>query len=325
MNGFAITFIVLFSIGFPFALISFSGYRFEDSYNDDCTHVLKWVSGIIVGVSLIFLLIPCISFVQEGEIGIVETFGFIDENYHDAGIVFKNPFSKLIIIDKKTKEYTMSSISTEGEKEGDDSIKTISSDVVKVSLNTTIFYRIRPDMASALYKEVGLDFDEKIIRPLYRTIARESSTKFKAMEIFSSNISDYEEEIKAKFESNSTFSKYFILENVSNKDMNLPNTIQVAINEKISAGQELQEMEFKISQEENKIQIKKSEADGIAKAQNEIQANLTGKYLMWYQIDALKAIADSDCQAIILMPFDSSLSPNFNINEIGNVNNNGKN
>ncbi len=53
--------------------------------------------------------------------------------------------------------------------QGDDAIRVLSADGLEVVIDLTVLYKIMPDKAPAIYKGIGPDYKDKIVRPITRT------------------------------------------------------------------------------------------------------------------------------------------------------------
>jgi hypothetical protein len=73
--------------------------------------------------------------VPPGQAGVVVLFGTVREQVLPSGLHFINPFSQVVEMEVRTRNYTMSGIADEGQKKGDDSIPVITSDGLTVKLD----------------------------------------------------------------------------------------------------------------------------------------------------------------------------------------------
>ena len=66
----------------------------------------------------------------------------------------------LIAINKKPSEIV------QGDKTGDDAIRVLSADGLEVIVDLTVLYRVLPNEAPRILKEIGTDYRNTIVRPL---------------------------------------------------------------------------------------------------------------------------------------------------------------
>ncbi len=143
--------------------------------------------GRLIGVLLIVLGIIFSSIVQinAGEIGIKVLFGSVKKDVLQSGLHFVNPLYEIKKVDVKTQNYTMSGVNDEGGKAGDDAIRVLTSDGLEVTIDLTVLYRVGAIDAPKLYQQTGLDYKDKIVRPITRTKIRDNAVYYQAIELFS--------------------------------------------------------------------------------------------------------------------------------------------
>ena len=115
--------------------------------------------------------------------------------------------------------YTMSSNPTEGQKQGDDSIKARTSDGQEVSLDCTLIFQIDPDNAVRIHIDWQGRYVEDFVRPVMRGLVRTLVSQYKADEVNSSKRLDLERDINKQmrdiFEEKGFTVDRFILRNIS--------------------------------------------------------------------------------------------------------------
>ncbi len=104
-----------------------------------------------------------------------------------------------------------------------------------------------------------------------------------------------------------------VLENVLLRDIELPQRVRDAINDKIAAEQESQKMVYVLTKEKQEAERKRVEAAGIADAQKIISTSLSGQYLQYNYIQTLKALAGSNNSTFVITPMDQKLTPLINV------------
>jgi len=144
--------------------------------------------GTFVGLGFIILGIIISSFIQidAGQIGVQKLFGNVQNNVLYSGLHFINPLMEVDRMDVKTQNYTMSGVHDEGQKNGDDAIRVLSADGLEVTIDLTVLYRVILIDATRLVKETGLDYEDKIVRPIARTRIRDNAVYYDAVALFSS-------------------------------------------------------------------------------------------------------------------------------------------
>jgi len=249
---------------------------------------------------LIGIATACIVQIDAGHVGVQKLFGNIQKDVLQSGLHFVNPLVDVIETDVKTKNYTMSGVEDEGHKSGDDAIKVLTLDGLEVTIDLTVLYRVIPADAPRLLREVGSDYEDKIVRPISRTKIRDNAVYYEAIALYSTRRDEFQQRIFKSIEDE--FRKRgLLLENLLVRNITLPASVRNTIEQKISAEQEAQKMQFVLAKERQEAERKRVEAQGIADYQRIISESLTEKQLQYEQIKAMKELAASDNSKIIMM------------------------
>jgi len=148
----------------------------------------------VVVVGLITMAAGC-KVVGAGKVGVITRFGKVSPNSLDSGIHLISPLKRVHQMSVRTEEYTMAAASSEGEKTGDDSISCLSAEGLKVDLDITVLYKLDSTKASEVYRDLGEEYVEKIIRPVIRGNIRGIVGKYMAKEVYSVKRDEVEEKI----------------------------------------------------------------------------------------------------------------------------------
>ena len=112
--------------------------------------------GLILLISGVFS--KCITIIKPGNVGVKVLFGRVFENdILENGMHVINPLMNIEVFNSKTQNYTMSGIHDEGNKEGDDAIKVLSSDGLEITMDLSVLYKVNPKSAPKILKEIGSD------------------------------------------------------------------------------------------------------------------------------------------------------------------------
>lgn len=255
-----------------------------------------------VGIVLIVIgaLNACVKQIDAGQIGVSSLFGKVSNEVLTPGLNFVNPLVNVYNVDIKTLNYTMSGVHNEGEKDGDDAIRVLTSDGLEVTIDLTVLYRVVGTEAPRLIRETGLDYKDKIVRPLTRTKIRDNAVYFTAIDLYSNKRDQFQNKIFTSIEAD--FKKRgLILEQLLLRNITLPNNVKTSIEEKIKAEQDAQKMEFVLQKEKQEAERKRVEAQGIADYQRIISTGLNDKQLQYEQIQMMKGLITSPNSKVIVM------------------------
>jgi regulator of protease activity HflC (stomatin/prohibitin superfamily) len=225
--------------------------------------------------------------VPAGETGVYELFGRVSDQEKSSGLHFVIPVARVIPISIRTEEYTMSIVQGEGVRYGADAITVLTSEGLKLDLDMTVFYRLQEDKASDIYTTLGLNYDEKIIRPEIRGGIREITAQYTAQELYSNKRDEAAVAIKDRLVSKLE-PRGIIIEDVLIRNIQLPERLEASIQEKLAAEQEAQRMEFVLQKEEKEADRKIIEAEGQRDAQQIINQSLSSQYLQYLYIQNLQ-------------------------------------
>jgi regulator of protease activity HflC (stomatin/prohibitin superfamily) len=182
----------------------------------------------------------------------------------------------------------------------------LTKDGLEVSIDLSVLYRISAEQAPKLIKEIGVEFKDKIIRPVARTKIRDNAVYYDAIELYSTRRDEFQTRIFKSIE-DEFVKRGLVLENLLLRNITLPQTVKLTIESKINAEQDAQKMQFVLQKEKQEAERKRVEAQGIADYQRIINEGLTDKQLQYEQIKAYKELANSENSKIIVMPNNGKL------------------
>jgi regulator of protease activity HflC (stomatin/prohibitin superfamily) len=256
----------------------------------------------VVGLLIIAagIITSCIIQIDAGQVGVKKLFGQVQNDVLGSGLHFINPLMEVERMDIKTQNYTMSGVHDEGTTEADDAIRVLTADGLEVTIDLTVLYKVLPSDAPKIVRETGLDYTDKIVRPLSRTKIRDNAVYYDAVALYSTKRDEFQQRI---FKSIDTDFKLrgLILEQLLVRNITLPQSVKTTIEQKISAEQEAQKMQFVLQKERQEAERKRVEAQGIADYQRIISEGLTERQLQYESIKAQLELAKSQNSKIIIM------------------------
>lgn len=225
--------------------------------------------------------------VNAGETGVQSLFGKVRDRELSSGFHLKNPFMRVTQMSIRTEEYTMSQSSGEGEKYDDDAIRVLTKEGLEIDLDITVLYRLQEEQASDVYRDIGLNYAEKVIRPAIRSIIREVMAEYEAKDIYSEKRQEATILISERL--TGTLSERGIeLQEVLLRNVELPTDLAASIQQKLQAEQDAERYDFLLQTEEKEAERKRIEAEGQRDAQKIINQSLTSRYLQYLYIESLK-------------------------------------
>lgn len=270
------------------AVVSLAG-RFKNKANDyNYSRTVRIFSIGVVVLAVILIFTSFIRVVPAGHVGVVDVFGNVDMQQRRAGLNLVNPFANLIIMDIQTQERK-------------ESMGVPSKEGLTMNVDISILYRLTPEKASVIYKTVGADYDDVVISPQFRSAVREATVYYEAKALYTSSRDEITNKIFADLEK--MFSERgVIIEKVLLRAIQLPLTVSQAIEEKLKAEQESEQMKFVLTKQSQEAERVIIEAKGIAAAQAIINKTLTPQYLQHEAIQAQVAMANGPNHTVVYIP-----------------------
>jgi regulator of protease activity HflC (stomatin/prohibitin superfamily) len=256
----------------------------------------------IAGVLLILVgaLSSAVVQVDAGQVGVQKLFGKVSENTLESGLNVVNPLVEVATFNIKTQNYTMSASHEEGDQQGDDAIRVLTSDGLEVVIDLTVLYKVIPSRAPTILQQIGTDYKDIVVRPITRTKIRDNAVYYDAISLYSTKRDEFQSRIFKDIEANFK-NRGLLLEQLLIRNINLPASVKQTIESKINAEQEAQKMTFVLQKEKQEAERKRVEAQGIADYQQILSTGLSDKQLQYESIKAQQAIATSPNAKIIIM------------------------
>ncbi len=174
----------------------------------------------------------------------------------------------------------------------------------------SILYRVKPSEVRNLLENVGLNYEQELIAPVFRSALADVSARFMAKDMHTGNRASIEEEVKNMI--NGTLDeKGIIIEQVLMKRIVLPESLSMAIEQKLTAEQQAQQMQFVLERERLENERKLIEANGEAqaniivakgksKANQELSVGLNELLLRLRAIQAFEKLSNSPNSKVII-------------------------
>src|SRR5260221_12573162 len=263
---------------------------------------------VFVIIFVVILVPSLIVVVNAGEVGVVDTFGTVSDTPMVSGLNIKSPFATVIMLPTRTLEYTMSISPSEGTQKGDDSVEARASDGALVYIDITVYYHIKPSAAPAIYKDIGLDYEEKIVRPEVRSVIRQEAAKYAVNDIYATKRDELAQCIKDALKTQLE-PRGFELEDSLLRNVTLSDTLSQSIEDKLTAQQDAEKLDFLLDREKKEAERKVIEATGQRDAQALINQSLTDRYLYYLYITNLAGKAGT-----VYVPTEGGLPLFKNVN-----------
>lgn len=245
--------------------------------------ILKWV---IVAAIVLFFISQTLIFVPAGFVGVIydRGRGVLPYSLHE-GLNLAIPWwQTVVLLDARLQDYTMSVVPDEGALRRDDALDAPTSDGQTVKVDVTVLFRIDADKAPQLYRTLGYNYIDKIIRPFSRSEIRMVISRYAAPEIYSEKRQEAET-VMTKELTEMLKDKDIIVDKVLLRSVNFTAEYSKAIEQKVIAEQKVKQAAYEVQVASQVAQAKIAEAKGLAEAQNLQKSSLTQEFL---QLEAIK-------------------------------------
>lgn len=262
------------------------------------------ISALLASLMAIIMFQTNCTVVRQGETGVKRTFGKYNDKVYTSGLRGYNPFTSTIVkVSTQTEniEVNLNIPSREG---------------LSIQSEVSILYRVVSKSTPDLLRTVGLDYEETIILPVFRSAVADITSKYYAKDMHSGNRGEIETAILELMMKNLK-DKGIIVEAVLLKSIALPRSLAKAIEDKLEAEQLAQRMEFVLLQEKQEAERKRIQAQGTSDANKIIAAGLTPEILQFKSIEAWLQLSNSPNAKVIIS--NGSVPMMMNADEIGTV------
>lgn len=272
---------------------------------------LKSLSSVLAAAGLVLIAVSSFTIIPAGHVGVQVLFGRVKPEPLTEGMQLINPFVDVQQMSVRTETYTMSAVAGEGQVRGDDSIQALSADGLSMPLDITVVFRLVGSDAPRVYRDIGADFVEKIIRPSSRTAVREAIAGFTAQEAYSTKREELPakmqelliQRVKSLLEQRDTFkgATGVVVEQVMLRNIQLPVKVKNAIEAKLEAAQQSEQMQFVLEKERQEAERKRIEAKGVSDFQTIVSQSINVNLLQWKGIEATETLAKSPNAKIVVI------------------------
>lgn len=221
-----------------------------------------------------------------GSVGVVYDLGRgVLPTVLDEGMNFAIPiWQQVRMFDTRLQEYTMSAVRDEGAIIGDDALDAPTSDGQQVKVDATVLFMVEKSKVPELWRTVGDDYVNKLIRPVTRSQIRMVISRYTAPVIYSEKRQEAESTMTREV-ATLLRPKHIIVDKILLRSVNFSPEYSQAIEAKVIAEQRVKQAEFEVKEAAQRAQAKIAEAKGLAEAQSLQRATLTQEFL---QLEAIK-------------------------------------
>lgn len=280
-----IVFLFLISLSYWFfthRLAAWSGPHSDGEDPPSLNTLFPWLTQrrfLFVAGSLILLLLLLSSIVviRAGSRGVVfDIFRGVLSEPLGEGLHFVFPVVQQVSrYDVRTHTYTLSQSprSNEATRGDSESLWAPTADGLKVGLEITVRYKPEPARLSELHRNIGPDYEDKIIRPAIRNVSRMVVSEYNILDVYSKRRATIQQQIFDRLKS--MFARDgLVCEEVLLRDVLFSKEFEAALESKMMAAQKVQQLEYEVQQAAKRAEARVKEAQGESQAFDVINASI---------------------------------------------------
>jgi prohibitin 1 len=247
-------------------------------------HTLGFIIG---GIVLLIILFKSVVMIPAGHVGVKELFGTVYDDSLSAGIHVVNPLLTVHKMSIRTQQITEEAVVPS--KEG-----------LAVNLDLTSLFSLDPAKAAEVYKTIGLDYVQVIVMPAMRSVVRGATADYEAKALYTAArealSNQMFEQLKPMLDK-----RGIRLEKVLLRSVKLPDILATAIEKKLEAEQQAEQMKFVLQRESQEAERKRIEAKGISDYNFTINKGLSDNILKLRGIEATRELAKSENAKVVVV------------------------
>jgi regulator of protease activity HflC (stomatin/prohibitin superfamily) len=267
---------------------------------------LPWLQNfrwyLAAGILALLFLYSMVKIVPPGNVGVLILFGKIEGTITE-GLHLVNPLVNMQLMSVRTQEVFEHAEAPS--KEG-----------LNVILEVSCLFHLLPQDAARVYQQLGPRYQDIVVKPQFRSAIRGVTVRHEAKDLYTSArelitseiYDDLAEPLKIRG---------IEVEKVLMRRMQLPKSIEEAINSKLAADQEAQRMRFILEKEKLEADRKRIEAQGIQDFQRIVSMGISDQLLRWKGIEATEHLAKSNNTKVIIIGGKDGLPIILNANPEG--------
>lgn len=236
---------------------------------------------------VVWTIASSVTVVSAGHVGVVEVFGKVQDRPLHAGLRTHLPWAAV---------HQLSIRMHEVKEEAD----VPSSDQLNVHLDVSLQYNLDPELAPHVYRTIGEDYESIFIVPQLRSHIRGATASFQAKALYTSDRDQIEELIETGLRP-VYVDRGFANAEILLRRVDLPDLVKQAIEQKLQAEQQAEQMRFVLERERQEAERKRIEAQGIADFQKIVTQGIDERLLRWKGIEATQSLAESENTKVIIV------------------------
>ncbi len=262
--------------------------EFEEVY---MSRVKSWLprttAAFVVGVVTVILLYAAIAYVPAGHVGVLTLFGRVTGEVLPEGTHLVNPFKSNNRLSVRTMELK-------------EKASVPSNEGLIVTLDTSLLFRLNPQQAADVFRQIGPRYIEVVVEPMLRSAIRSATGTHNAIALYTGEREKIAKQINDELRIELA-KRGIEVENILLRDVQLPPLLARAIEAKQQAEQDALRMSFILQKEKQEAERKRIEASGIRDFQQIVAQGISPQLLTWKGIEATEKLAASENAKVVVI------------------------
>lgn len=182
----------------------------------------------------------------------------------------------------------------------DHTVEVLSTDGLEIKVNVSTRYHPVRKTVPQLHQQVGPDYLNRIVIPEIVTAVREVMGKYRPQELYTRRTEEMQDQIRVRAAAQ-VQDRFVEIDDVLIRRIELPASVQGAIQTKLTLEQESQAYEFRLQRELQEAERKRQEANGIRDFQQIVAQGISPALLRWKGIEATLELAKSPNSKVIVI------------------------
>jgi regulator of protease activity HflC (stomatin/prohibitin superfamily) len=225
--------------------------------------------------------------IPAGHVGVYDLFGKVADQSMASGIHLVNPLATVHKISIRTQEVK-------------ETVDVPSREGLAVNIDVSLLFSLEPVKAAQVFRSIGPQYLQVAVVPQFRSVVRDVTSGYDAKALYTA---------EREFLTQNIQKNLFPLlqergvrcERILLRKIMLPQKLSAAIESKLEAEQQAEQMKYVLDKEKQEAERKRIEAQGIADYQTIINQGLNDNLLKWKGIEATRELAKSQNAKVVVI------------------------
>jgi len=243
--------------------------------------VLVGAAGLLALIGAALVVIPA------GHVGVYDLFGKVADQSMASGIHLVNPLATIHKVSVRTQEVK-------------ETVDVPSREGLAANIDLSLLFSLEPAKAAQVFRSIGPKYIQVAVVPQFRSVVRDVTSGYDAKALYTA---------EREFLTQNIQKTLFPLlqergvrgERILRRKIILPQKESAAIERKLEAEQQAEQMKYVLDKEKQEAKRKRIEAQGIADYQTIINQGLNENLLRWKGIEATRELAISQNAKVVII------------------------